>query len=94
MNKFDELYSELFKISEDLLPYYDIDKVKPYSVYVWSKEEGDEFGENLFDIEANRVVFYDKKHRTIKETLPIIIKIQDKMKEIEEYEKQMLKGEK
>lgn len=70
-------------MSKELLPYYDIDKIKPYSVYVWSKEEPDDFGENLFDIEANNIYFYNKQHEIIKDALLVIAKIQCKLKEIE-----------
>ena len=72
-------------ISNEILPYYDIDKVKPYSVYIWSKENPNGFGENLFDIEVNRVIFYNKQHRIVKDAIPIIKKIQYKLKEIENY---------
>ena len=78
-----KLYEELLEISKELLSYYDIDKVKTYSVYVWSKEELDDFGENLFDIRANEIVFYSKEHKIIKDALPIIEKIQCKLQEIE-----------
>lgn len=77
-----KLYEELLEISRELLPYYDIDKVKTHSVYVWSKEELDDFWENLFDIEANEIVFYNKEHKIIKDALPIIEKIQYKLQEI------------
>lgn len=72
-------------ISDEILPYYDIDKVKPYSVYIWSKEELDDFGENLFDIEADKIVFYNQQHRIIEEAMPVIQKIQCKLKEIKSY---------
>ena len=82
INEFNKLYEELIEISKEILPYYDIDKVKPYSVYVWSKEVDDDFGENLFDIEADKIVFYNDRHELDKEVLPIINKIQSKLKEI------------
>lgn len=85
MDKFSQLYEELIVISNEILPYYDIDKIKPYSVYIWSKEEPNDFGENLFDIEANRVVFYNEQHEIINDAMPIIKKIQYKLKEIENY---------
>ena len=78
-----KLYEELLEVSKELLTYYDIDKIKTYSVYVWSKEELDDFGENLFDIGANEIVFYNKEHKIIKDALPIIEKIQCKLQEIE-----------
>lgn len=80
MSKFDELYNELEEISKELLPYYDIDKVKTYSVYVWTKGE---HGENVFDIQADEIVFYVEDHVIIKEAEPIIERIKLKLIEIE-----------
>ncbi|WP_304576719.1 hypothetical protein [Romboutsia ilealis] len=77
------MYEELVDVSNNLLLYYDIDKIKPYSVYVWSKEKSDDIGENLFDIISDRVIFYNDRHIIIKDAIPIIEKIQYKLKEIE-----------
>ena len=84
--KYYKLYDELIEITKEILPYYDIDKAKPYSVYIWSKEDENDptdWGSNVFDINANEIVFYDKNHKIIEEALPIINKIQYKLKEIE-----------
>lgn len=83
VNEFARLYEELTCISKELLLYYDIDKIKPYSVYVWSKEESDDFGENLFDIGADDIYFYNKEHEIIKDALPVIVKIQSKLKDLQ-----------
>ena len=80
--KYHELYEELVSIVNELRPYYDIDKIKPYSVYVWSKEKDDDFGSNIFDIEADDITFYDTSHEIIEDALPIIEKIQYKLKEM------------
>lgn len=77
------LYDELVEITKELLPYYDIDKVKYHSVYIWTKD--DEFGANVFDITADEIFMYDEEHIIIKESVPIITKIQQKIKEIENY---------
>lgn len=79
MNKINYLYDELIKISKGILKYYDIDKVKPYSVYIWTKGEN---GKNVFDICDNAIVFYVKDHKIIEEAQPIIEQIQLKLKEI------------
>ncbi|WP_373845540.1 hypothetical protein [Clostridium sp.] len=79
MSMFDFLYDELVKISREILPYYDIDKIKPYAVYVWSKGEN---SENVFDIFAGRTILYAKNHVIKEEAKPIIRKIQLKLKEI------------
>lgn len=81
-----ELYNELVEIVNEIRPYYSIDKIKTYSVYVWTKgDEGDpdDWGSNVFDIEADEIVYYDKEHKIAEEILPIIYKIQSKLKEIE-----------
>lgn len=60
--------------------YYDIDKVKSYSIYVWTKGvNDDDFGENVFDIEKNEIIFYNKKHKILKEVMPIIKRIQKEL---------------
>ena len=73
------LYDELVQIAKELSPYYDIDKIKSYAVYIWTK--GDD-GINVFDIMADRIIFYDKEHIIPEEVMVIIEKIQDKLKEI------------
>ena len=83
-NEFDRLYDELVAISNKIRPYYDIDKVKPYSVYIWTKGEENDFGENVFDIYVEEIVFYDKEHKIIEGALAIIKEIQSKLKELEE----------
>lgn len=74
-------YNELWELSRELLPYYDIDKVKDWSVFVWTKDTEETEGENVFDINYNEIVFYDKTHKIIEEAKPIIKKIQDKFDE-------------
>lgn len=82
MDKFDVLYNELEQISKEMLPYYDVDKVKSYSVYIWTKGE---YGRNVFDIIAGEIIFYVKNHVIIEEAKLIVEKIQLKLKEISEY---------
>ena len=85
MSKIMQLYNELRDIVDLLRPYYDIDKIKFYSVYVWSKSGTNDHldSDNLFDIQAKDIIFYDKQHKIIEETLPIITMIQEKLREIE-----------
>ena len=78
MDKFNILYNELEQISKEILPYYDIDKIKPYSIYIWTKGEN---GENVFDILEDKIMFY-KEHTVIEEAKSIVEKIQLKLKEI------------
>ena len=88
--KVSELYDELWEIAKEIKTYYDIDKVKTFAVYIWTKGDknadpfSDEYwGENVFDIYADQIVFFDKNHKIPKEVMPIIKKIQGKLKEIE-----------
>lgn len=93
-DKYYKLYDELIKIVEEIRVYYDVDKIKPYSVYIWAKEDKnnlDNWGNNIFDIYHDAIIFYDEGHEIIKETLPIIDRIQSKLKEIR-IEGKRLKG--
>lgn len=54
------MYDELWALSHELTPWFDIDKVKPYSVYVWTKDtDRPDFvhGENVFDIFHDRLTY-------------------------------------
>ena len=84
-NEFMQLYNELVQIVDEIRPYYDIDKVKWYSVYIWTKEsevDDNDWGENVFDIQEDEIVFYVKDHVIIEEAKPIIKKIQAKLKKL------------
>ena len=83
-----KLYEELENIvDEELIPYYGVDKIKWYSVYVWTKESyrGAYDGKNVFDVMKDEVVFYDKDHVIPEEVKPIIKKIQMKLRELYIY---------
>lgn len=79
------MYDELWKLAHELGPWFDIDKVKPYSVYVWTKGLAD--GENVFDIRSEKLYFYtcESLWELPNEAMVIIKKIQEKLKEIENY---------
>ena len=70
MDKNNILYNELVEICNEIRQYYDIDKVKSYVVYIWTKGE---HGENVFDILNGEIAFY-KEHTIIEEAWPIIKK--------------------
>jgi hypothetical protein len=74
-----KLYHELAEISKEIEVYYDIDKIKPWGVFVYTK---DDFGDNVFDILEDEIIFYVEKHVIPEEIMPTIKKIQDKLKEI------------
>ena len=82
IKKYMVLYDELRKIVQEIMPYYDVDKVKFYSVYIWTKGED---GINVFDIKADKIVFYDETHQIIEDAKPVIEKIQAKLKEIKAF---------
>ena len=79
MKDFYVLYNELIEITKELEPYYTIDKIKSFGVYVLAKDEN---VCNVFDIYPNGITYYEK-HDIPQEAMPIINKIQDKLKEIE-----------
>lgn len=85
---FVKLYEELEQlVNEELSPYYGVDKIKWYSVYVWTKESyyGACDNENVFDIQKDKIIYYVKDHMIIEEAKPIIKKIQMKLQELDKY---------
>lgn len=81
MENMDEFYKELRQAVKEIEPYYDVDKIKPYSVYIWTKAKSDDypFGDNIFDIMKDEIVFYDKNHVVPEEVMTIIRNIQSKL---------------
>lgn len=79
---YEQLYKELTQLSKELLSYYDIDKVKWYSVAAWDKED---LGKNLFDITAFEIYFWDGYDKSMipDEAMPIVEKIQIKLRQIQ-----------
>ena len=71
--------SKLLEAVEAIKPYYDVDKIRPYRVYVWTK--GD-LGENVFDIEVDSIYRYNPDHKIPKEVMPIIANIQKHLEKI------------
>ena len=96
-DRYDEEYEKLTEVAQEITPYYDIDKVKGWSVYIWTKGDN---GSNVFDIETNEIVYYHDFGETasyteqdiIEEAKPIINKIQNQLKVLDEIGKK-LKGD-
>lgn len=84
-------FDKLFKIAHEIEPWYTVDKVKSYAVYIWTKDTDNNFGKNVFDIEADNIVFYTD-HKIIPEAFPAIQHIQEQLKKIEIIGKQLWKG--
>ena len=76
-----QLYNKLMLVVNEISPYYDVDKIKPTSVYVWTKDGDNDDDKNVFDIHADEIVFYDKEHEIFEEVKPIIKKIQAVLQE-------------
>lgn len=89
-NLYEHEFDKLFKIAHEIEPWYTVDKVKDYAVYIWTKNTDENFGENVFDIEADDIMFYID-HSIIPEALPTIQRIQEQLKKIEIIGKQLRK---
>ena len=85
-SKHDILMAELEQLAHELDPWFVIDKVKDYSVYVWTKDSNEDNpdGENVFDIFHNTITFYPhaQSFDLKNEVMRIIRKIQDKLYEL------------
>lgn len=79
--KYYDLYYQLLCEKVDKLrPYYDIDKIKSYGVFVWNKAENIEEQDNIFDIYADEICFYTEDRTIIEEAKPIVEDIQNFIK--------------
>ena len=90
-NLYEHEFDKLFKIAHEIELWYTVDKVKSYAVYIWTKDTDNNFGKNVFDIEADNIVFYTD-HNIIPEAIPAIQRIQEQLKKIEIINKQLRKG--
>lgn len=76
---YDEKYLKLREAAHELEQWFDVDKIKSYGVYVWTKGNEESFGENVFDIFSDRLQFYPSTECWVmpNEVWPIITKIQE-----------------
>lgn len=79
IDRYSKLNAELVDIANEIDNYYNLKTVKTYAVYVNDKNTG----KNVFDIHARKVILHDIEHIIEKESKPIIIRIQEKLKDIE-----------
>lgn len=81
-----DLYHELRELVEKLDPWYDVDKISWYYVYVWTKDDPNDqqnpYGVNVFDIYADEIIYYVKDHIIPDEAVPLVHEIQEKLEEI------------
>lgn len=78
----DRWYEEMREVLKPIREYYDIDKVKPWAVYIWTKDNEEFFDGNVFDIGPQEIIMYNPNHKIPQEALPIIEKIQEKLREV------------
>lgn len=73
-------YKEMRALTDRLRPWYDIDKIKSWGVFVWSKSEGNPYGgANVFDIYKDEICYFVEGHVIPDEAWPIIREIQEKL---------------
>lgn len=73
-------YEELFKVVDEIKPYYDVDKIKSWGVYIYTKDgEDGSWGENVFDIMKDEIIFHKEDYVIPDEVMPIIRKIQSRL---------------
>lgn len=95
MNRDDQymkLYNELWEIAHEIQPWYDVDKVKWYSVYIWTKDSDSKpfGGQNVFDILADEICYYVDDHVIVEDAWPTIRKIQNKLREMDRILKEVM----
>lgn len=83
-NSDDSAYNALVQAVDEIRPYYDVNKIKTWAVYIWTKETDEDTGENVFDIQEDEIVFYNKEHIIPDEVIPIIKNIQLKLKALKQ----------
>jgi len=91
-NRWIELYDELSMSAKKVYPYYSVCGIRPYGVFVWTVNENKDLEYNVFDIEEDGIILYDKEHVVKEEVLPIIQEIQEKIRQIRVYGESIKNG--
>lgn len=88
-DKYMEYYNKLVELVKPLYRWYDIDKVKSYGVFVWTKNALENEGWNVFDINDNGIYFYNEKEYNECDipvgAFPVIREIQNYLKKGREW---------
>ena len=80
------MYDELIVLSHKLDPYYGIERIKDYGIYVWGPDSQGHDA-NIFDIYSNEIRVW-RPGSIISESLPIIAEIIQHLKKMEKYRKE------
>lgn len=79
---FDQMYSDLWDLLQDLRVWYSIDRANSSGIYVWTKGED---SEDLFDILPGEIVMRDKDYVIPDEVKSTVFAIQEKLYDINNY---------
>ena len=90
MDRIDETYyrllDELWTIAHEENPWFDVDKVKYYVVYIWTKPGNEPYSDtNVFDVFADEIGYYVDRYVIPKDAWPYIRRIQAKLREIRDW---------
>ena len=90
MDGIDETYyrllDELWTVSHEENPWFDVDKVKDYAVYIWTKPGNEPYSDrNVFDVGADEIWYYVDRYVIPKDAWPYIHRIQAKLREIRDW---------
>lgn len=86
LEHYDRLLDELWEVAHEPNPWYDVDKVKDWGVYIWTKPGDDKFSDrNVFDICFDGITYYVDGYIIPDDAWPYINRVLAKLKEIREY---------
>ena len=72
-----EWYKKMRELTDRLSPWYSIDKIKSWAVFIWSKDRPEGYNCNLFDIHKDEICYFSEDHVIPDEAWPIIREIQE-----------------
>lgn len=84
--RYHQLLDELWTIAHEENPWYVVDKVKDWGVYIYTKPgPGRYSNRNVFDICADEISYYVDGYIIPDEAWPYIRRVQAKLQEIRDY---------